>query len=742
MGKSLRKNELADLSILTNYFSDDVVEYIKRRGIKSLYPTQIAAIKSGLLEGKNMIVSAPTASGKTFVAMLAMTKHLKEGGKILYLSPLKALAAEKYREFKSFFEGLNFRTAISTGDFDSSDPWLGKYDVIVTTNEKADSLVRHKAPWLADLSLIVVDEIHILGTERRGATLEVLLTRLKMELKDPQFLGLSATIKNLNELARWLDAVPVRILWRPVELKEGVYYDGEIYFENGETKKLGYYSNALYDLTYDTLREKGQILIFSSTRRSSVSGAKKLSIISKKFLDKMQVRELDKAARSLKKMSNDKVTLQLAEIVSMGAAFHHAGLAPKAREAIEELFRENLLKIIVATPTLAAGVNLPARRVVISSYRRYNVELGYYERIPVMEYKQMAGRAGRPQYDKYGEAILIGRTLEEVDFLFDEYIRAEPEKISSQLGSEPILRSQMLSLISTGNIDSANRLRDFFEKTFYSVQYGLFSLETLASRLLKRLAEKGLIEFEDERLEATSIGRRVSELYIDPETAITGMEFFKKYQRVSTLGYLLLLAHTPDMPILYVRRGDRKYLEQVIAERTREIPYEPPIDEFEYEYFLSRLKTALLLESWINEFPEEYIVEKFDVGPGDIYSLTQTAEWISYSLSKIAEILGHLEHSGRLFTLSKRIKHGVKEELLELVSIRGIGRVRARNLYNHGFKSLYDIINADLSELAKVPGIGMSIAKRLKEGLNIEETVVSKEAQISENEQTTLDKYL
>ncbi len=734
--------DLNKISILKKYFPDNIVNYIEKRGIKNLYPTQVKAINAGLLDKKNIVLSAPTASGKTFVAVLSMLKHLLEGGKILYLTPLRALASEKYKEFREFFTDLGYKTIISTGDYDSSDPWLGRYDVIVTTNEKADSLVRHRSPWLSDITLIVIDEIHILGTERRGATLEVLLTRLKQENKNTQFLGLSATIRNLEEVAEWLSAIPVKVDWRPVMLKEGVYYDGEIYFNNGETLKLGYYDNPLFDLSYDTLKSGGQILIFAPTRRISVSSAKKLANIAKKFLDRQTHAILSRFSSRLKKLSSDKITVQLAELIAQGAAFHHAGLSPQAREIVEDLFRKNMLKVIVATPTLAAGVNLPARRVVISSYRRFNVELGYYERIPVMEYKQMAGRAGRPQYDEYGEAVLIGRTLEEVDFLFEEYIKSEPEKIISQLGSEPVLRSQLLSIISTGNVDNINSLEQFLSETFYATQYGIFSLQSLSSRILYRLAEKGLIVIEDEKIESTAIGKRVAELYIDPETAITGVEFFQNFEKASMLGYIVLLTFTPDMPIIYVRKNERENLERRMENRRDEIPFDPPFDEFEYEYYLSRLKTAFLIEDWINEMPEDYIVERYDVGPGDIYSITQTAEWISYSLSKIAELLGYHVHSSKLLVLSKRIKHGVKEELLELVSIKGIGRVRARNLYNYGFRSLFDIINADIVKLASVPGIGLTLAKKLKKSLEAEEEGSVLEDQVVEEDiQTTIDRY-
>ncbi len=727
---------------LRDYLPARMIEALKSKGIERLYPTQIEAIKAGLFGERNIVVSAPTASGKTLVAILAMMHNLLSGKKVLYLTPLRALASEKHEEFRRFFSDLGYRVAVSTGDYDQADPWLTRYDIIVSTNEKADSLLRHRAQWLRDVGLLVVDEIHILGSERRGATLEVLLTRVKTEMgENVRIVGLSATIKNLEELARWLKAIPVRVEWRPVRLREGVYYDGQVYFEE-DTLKLGYFNDPYLDLFEDTVRRGGQLLLFAPTRRSAVAAAKKLSRISGRHLSQRDKRSLKEAAAKLRHLSSDKVTQLLADLVEKGVAFHHAGLSPSARRLIEESFRGLLLKAVTATPTLAAGVNLPARRVVIASYRRFNVELGYYERIPVMEYKQMAGRAGRPQYDKEGEAILIARTIEEVDYLFDEYIHAEPEKILSQLGSEPVLRSQLLSVVSTGGIGDVETLEKFLERTLYAVQFGLFSLKSLASRILTRLSEKGLIILDDRgSLAATPLGRRTAELYIDPETTIEGIEFFRRTAEASTLAHLLLICHAPDMTTLYLRRNEKERLLEVAKEREGELGYEIPVDEVELEFFLSKLKTALLLEDWIEETGEDALVEKYEVGPGDIYAITQTAEWIAFSLSQIADIVGESRHSARLSVLSKRIKHGVREELLELVSIPGIGRVRARILYNHGYRGLLDIAQAPVDELAKIRGIGPTLAEKIKkyfEGTGEGEGSEDEEAPLQE----TIDAYL
>jgi len=199
--------------------------------IKVLRPAQVKAVENGLLDRKNLLVCTPTASGKTLIAELAALKSIIEGnGKAIYIVPLKALASEKYKDFKKRYEGIA-RVALSIGDIDSSDSYLADYDLIIVTAEKLDSLIRHNVPWLSLISTIIVDEIHLLNDPGRGPTLEILITILRQLLKKAQIIGLSATIGNPGELAEWLNAELVEDNWRPVKLHKGVYLNGEVEFD-------------------------------------------------------------------------------------------------------------------------------------------------------------------------------------------------------------------------------------------------------------------------------------------------------------------------------------------------------------------------------------------------------------------------------------------------------------------------------------------------------------------------------
>jgi helicase len=214
-----------------------VADILKEEGITSLYPPQEQAVPMAL-KGKNIFMAVPTASGKSLVAYLAALKHILErGGKALYIVPLRALASEKFEDLRRF-EPLGVRVGVSVGDFDSPDPELERYDIIVATSEKADSLLRHRSSWLQKISLVVADEVHLIHDPERGPTLEVTLTKFRRFNPELQVIALSATVKNSKELASWLDAEHISSEWRPTPLKEGVYVEGEIHFTDNSKRRV------------------------------------------------------------------------------------------------------------------------------------------------------------------------------------------------------------------------------------------------------------------------------------------------------------------------------------------------------------------------------------------------------------------------------------------------------------------------------------------------------------------------
>ncbi|MCF7872275.1 DEAD/DEAH box helicase [Candidatus Woesearchaeota archaeon] len=219
------------ISLMKKQIPQRVYELLEQKGFEELRPSQHKSISAGLFEDKNLLVCTPTASGKTLVAEFAfLNAVLHDKGKAAYIVPLKALASEKYKQFKQDYP--NLKIGVSSGDLDSADTYLGQNDIIVTTSEKFDSLLRHKAQWIERLKTVVIDEIHLLNDVSRGPTLEIIITILKQKLKNIQIIGLSATIGNPEELANWLNAELIEDNWRPVKLRKGVYLDGEIEFDD------------------------------------------------------------------------------------------------------------------------------------------------------------------------------------------------------------------------------------------------------------------------------------------------------------------------------------------------------------------------------------------------------------------------------------------------------------------------------------------------------------------------------
>ena len=712
---------VADLSI-----PEDVKQFLILKGIKELYPPQADAINTGVLEGKNLVLASPTASGKTLIAELCALKHVIERrGKVLYLSPLRALAWEKFEGFEEYNNikkpgGGKIRVGVSTGDLDSKSPWLEDYDIVITTNEKCDSLLRHRNPWMGNVTLVIADEVHLIGDER-GPTLEIALARLRQMNPEMQVLALSATIKNADEVAEWLKAQCVTTEWRPTKLYEGVAHGNTVIFRDGTVKRLRPLNTQdALNIAMNSVLDGGQALIFVESRRRAESMAREAAIALSGTQSRKTQADLDGLASEIE-VHGEKTSLtdSLSLAVAKGASFHHAGLNTEHRRIIERAFKAGALRILTATPTLAAGVNLPARTVVIGNYKRFVAGYGMYP-ITVLEYKQMSGRAGRPQYDPYGEAILIASSSDEQDQLMENYILADPERLYSRLAQESALRGHTLAAIASDYAHTEQGLLDFLGGTFYGFNYPTASIKLITTGVLRYLLKEDMLQEKGSYLYATDFGRRVSELYIDPLTAVVLRDGLRRgAMDVTDFTWLHLICHTPNMkPILRPRRGDLDMVETYAEERQEEfaIPVNQESGDYiERDQFLGEVKTAMVLNDWINEKTEADILEQHGVQPGDRYAAVHNAEWLLHSAHEIADIVGAPDHRRQLGELNDRVKHGVTKKLLPLIRLKGIGRIRARVLYKSGLTGIAELKRAPLQRLVALPLIGPRLAKSIKE---------------------------
>ena len=720
-----------------------VIDFLKSEGYEELFEPQEQSVKAGLFdEKKNFLITIPTASGKTLIAMLAILSHLsKHKTKVVYLTPLRALTSEKFEEFKKLEKlnlGRKIKIALSTGDSKEKKEKLEDADVIFLTNESMDANLVFQKDWIYDIGLVVSDEIHLIGDNTRGPTLEIILTRFKSGFigkNPPKIIGLSATISNSNELADWLNCELVESTFRRVPLSEAVYSRHIITNQDREetegnlakNRQESRHPKAWIGLGLDTVAEKHQCLIFAMTRKNAVAWAKEAGLDVVKELKPNQKKELEKISKKIlpkEDYDNTKLTSELAKTVKNGTAFHHAGLDQRCRTIIENAFKNRHIKLLTATPTLAAGVNLPARRVVIPSVMRYTNN--GLEKISILEYKQMCGRAGRPQYDDMGESIIIAKGYP--DEILEHYVDGEPEPLESKtLDEDSSLRINLLGFIYTAskfNPTSYEKIIKFFSQTFAAYQLSDDSvLEKKVTKQLEKLKEYGMITDEN-GFEPTKFGIRIFYLRIDPETAFDMTGYIEDYLRGTkhTFGILYMITNLHEFysqyPIPDKYQGDMDDLIDPNEKLYRN-------QEFLREYCF---KSLLILYKWIDAMTYQDMSDHFDAEPGDIFYIKENAKDLVYIFTEIikfwrdyakenkqkkivSEYQSLIDESD---LLKLQIQHGVPEKYLELVKIKQIGRVRAQILYKNGFKNRLDLEKAKIEKLAKIDKIGLTIANNIK----------------------------
>ena len=734
---------------------------LKHLGYLSLYPPQEQAVSKGLLDGKNLLITTPTASGKTLVAVIAALNVLRKGQKVVYLTPLRALTSEKFQDFRVLEEldifDRKIKVKVASSDYSSDGRSLAQADVIVLTNEKMDSLIRHRTAWVHEVGLFVSDEVHLIGERERGPTLEMMLTKIRKLYSRAQLLALSATVENSNEIARWLGCDLVDSTWRPTKLVEGVYEQGLLRFNNGKELRIERSSSsganppsAAIDIAVECIEDGGQALIFGETRKRTVSLAEKAASAVFQRLDSAARKSAAEVASKISEKGDDtQLTKVLAEVMSKGVGFHHAGLGTFARDTVEKSFKSGVIKLLTATPTLAAGVNLPARRVILASVFRYDMEYGGNMPISVLEYKQICGRAGRPSFDTFGEAVIVSDSRVGSDEIYEHYILGTPEPLCSQLTNDRSVRIHLLSTISTLPGIKKSQIHDLFGSTLLAQSKGNASISFRLDSAIAYLENEALIKSKNDRYISTEFGKQISLLYIDP---LTGVEFRKaldsientretQNKRISnlsnsgdllptedpgslssnvrcknkdrqrhTLGFLHLISNCPDFyPKFGLRKKDIEEFCSDIEQYRDEQLY--PINEYDYS------RSLWALHKWINESTDKILSDRIGVEPGDMHRIVEVAEWLAYSLYEVAKLLKRGDLLPEIHSLRLRIKHGVKEELLALVRLKGIGRVRARSLYAAGLSDPSKIANATETRLAAVSNIGPGIAKAIKEQL-------------------------
>ena len=809
-------------------------------GITHLHPPQQEAMPS-VLSGTNTLLAIPTASGKSLVAYIGMMKRLLVddiGSKAVYIVPLKALASEKYDDLSQMCSAVGLTVGLGIGDASAEARKIDECDVLVCTSEKLDSLMRNRSEMMANVSIVVADEFHLMNDGTRGPTLEINLTRLRHLRPKAQIIALSATVGNCDELAKWLEATLVLSDWRPVALEYSTFHDlhleprlvqSSAMSSDGDSLQPprdieGPKSHPTWVVVNDTLDQDGQVLVFVGTRRSAQSEALKLSKRVQKKLTKEDPDRLKRLALFADTLEGGQQTAmaeRLATAIRGGVAFHHAGLTHGQRKSIEGAFKEGLLVCLTATPTLAAGVNLPARRVLVRDLKRWDD--GMSRPLPVMEVRQMLGRAGRPKYDAFGEAWVLCKGTDGwaiADDVSQRYFFGPVESITSKLASEPALRTHLLAAIATGGFRHRGELGDFFQATFLGASVSPTYLKEqldgmldwlVAERFIRRVgideayaarradehAGAGGSEDWDDTMpiwatiaqntggvdlqpanqvrhtsvpksssaftqatlgftqatdlaqvggwdhpagvdhdgmvyEATMMGERVTQMYLDPLSASqlrTGLRravrrLVRQNAPVTEFSLLQLATTTPNFNSLWAKNSDME-ANSMLWLKTNAIQEELLTDVTLEERLLGYVKSAWMLEKWTEEETLRDIETDLDVSPGDVHHRVDLMGWL---LAAARQVLltddvfseDHLAEIDQLSTiidvLRQRIRHGCKPDLLNLVNIKHIGRARARELSKLGLRSPKDVLQMtrkQRSELLALRGWGPLLLEKI-----------------------------
>ncbi|XP_060707348.1 helicase POLQ-like isoform X2 [Hemiscyllium ocellatum] len=719
------------------------------KGIKELYEWQHTCLTLESVQSrKNLIYSLPTSGGKTLVAeILIMQELLCRKNDALFILPYVAIVQEKVRGLSAFGIEFNFLVEEYAGSKGKFPPIKRrqKKSLYIATIEKAHSLVNAliETERITSLGLVVVDELHMLGEGSRGAVLEMTLSKILYTSKTTQIIGMSATLNNVSDLQHFLKAEHFTSNFRPVQLKEYVKICDKIYEVDNKSEDYFTFSRIL-SYKYSSNMEKidpdhlialvtevipnYSCLVFCPTKKNCENVSKMLC----KYLNKsfITIKEKEKCAviQELKNIGNGMVCPILRNTVPYGLAYHHSGLTNDERKLIEDAYTAGILCLLACTSTLAAGVNLPARRVIL---RSPYVARDFLKR---SQYKQMIGRAGRAGMDTEGESLLIAQENDKK--LVSNLISKPLEGCYSNLiyDNEKGIKDLLLSLIGLKVTQTLHQIVEFMAGTLLGVQQQQFFKEKsfleVIEQALEALMEKGLIKDKISscnnegkmyhKLEVTKLGHATFKGSIDLAYCDSLNMDLKKGLEGLVLGNYLHLIYLvtpydivsqciPDWMVYFRQFHQLDAVEQKVF-ATVGVPesfltkkascqtVKKTVDDF----VAARFYLSLVLYSLFKEMNTWAVAQKFNVSRGFLQNLLNSAATFSSSVQHFCEELEEFWAYHALFKdLTHKLSYCVKPELVPLMEVSGVQEARARQLYKAGYKSLTYLANANPEVLVK-----------------------------------------
>jgi helicase len=652
-----------------------------------------------LKQYRNVMVCSPTSSGKTFSAILFILKHLKPGKVGMYSVPLKALGEEKHRQFSKQFPSL--KIGLMTGDYHSvRTSQIGRYDIIIIVYEKLDSMLRNDIKTARDaISAVVIDEIHVMKTDR-GKIIEPMIMRLK-EIDNIPIMASSATVSNSDDISSWLNAGLLVSDFRPVPLKIGVLHDGNLEYEDGSFEEAG---KTVEDTITNLVKKGEQIMYVRATRKQA-------SAFAKKMVSKMKGKFYDSSLSIPVKKTEPQLELN-SRCIKYGVAWHHAGLVQENRTYIEESFKDGNIRLIVATTTLSAGINIPARYVFVD-FKRWS---GWgMEPLPVMEIFQILGRAGRVGYDEEGTGILVCRNEDNYYYCTDTYFNGIPEPIESPLLGKEILFHSIIGDIGSEHGNRESDIIKFYEKNSFAARQDKKKLITnLRKTLYKfRYFQEPLVESldDDGSLELTGMGKIVKRYYVDPVDAEIIIEMIRNCKSLNSISIVHAIMRCKSVfPVN--PRGSTETWDQLIYSSRGKLYYDS-VDLSDLVE-LKALKTAIVLvgtgESDEVIYADESVKSdvffgKYGISLGDMQRLTGSGGKLFWLAAFAASVAGYYKKKkikNLINELYYRLKYGISKKLVPICRIKYVGRERGKILFSSGYQDVLKIARARTADIAKL----------------------------------------
>jgi len=704
-----------------------ILDKLEAAGLDIFTVAQEKAIKCGLCHGKSIVLAAPTSSGKTTIAEIAAITGAINGQKSIYLVSHKALAEEKYLSFKSEYDNEEnkwFDISIATGDHTEGD-WNN--GILVATYEKYLSLLSSSTMYSVKDKVVVADELQILSDPSRGPDIEVLLTIIKQQ-QPSQFIALSATAPNVDEIAGWLGCECVNISYRDVPLRQETWFNGRRYYAyHGDEKISEDHENLI--VSEDTLQAVrnlldaglGPILVFTMTRQRAVELAELFSQTQQQDVKSyVLVEQLELFSEPTE------ISTILRQTSERKVAFHSADLSFSERTVVEAALRKRSLDVVFSTPTLAAGVNFPIRTVIFDSFTRFWEAIPW---LPKSEYVNMAGRAGRLGLDEEGMAILIARNRAD-SIKARDYLSPELEPLNSRLFDKSI-RKSVLNLISSRICRNEKDINRFYSDTFWwfqTLEHNPIKLEKVApmvSDSIKWHFMNELIVGDEEAVFPTPLGIAISSSGLLPSTGIFLLSLLRENDPdLSNDESILAIIHAICASDEFNQEhGGQRFLPFARRNQPERVAWQALlrtqlfINPNAVENFDRVANAAYGLYLWSQGLPEHDLRRTFPrISYGQFHTIASDVSWVLDGLASIVSVPGigfKPELAMRLGFLADRVRFGVHEEALDILKaarasdVPGFGRQRAMALKDKG-----------LSEPNTIARTGIEILNKIVQGID------------------------